>query len=110
MQTPGMQTPGRRWPMIGPPTDAAINPSGYGRAHPPATAEPPHTSADSSDGMKCHARGDRPCIDDVCHSQGSCAWAPEVIEHMTVRESGMFRELERIAERNEGRDTAGGAR
>ena len=30
-----MTTPAKRWPMIGPPTAAAINPSGFGRANPP---------------------------------------------------------------------------
>jgi len=34
-----MTTSIKRWPMIGPPSATAINPTGYGRANPPAIAE-----------------------------------------------------------------------
>ena len=46
-----MTTPSKRWPMIGPPTKAAINASGFTRANPPATAEP-RGSAGFNDGLR----------------------------------------------------------
>jgi hypothetical protein len=41
--------------------------------------------------MKCNPRHGQPCIDDVCHSMGSCAWPPAApIGTVSTRKVGNF--------------------